>query len=338
MNITTAHGAMFAALFILWSSQGVASPNDTPTLQLRLDNDLLGGLEQDQGYSHGVLLQWGSASLPMPCATCEPTKIDRYLGWLQPEQFDNHRLFFHVRQMLFTPKDRDASELVLDDRPFAGALMLGGSYATRYQQYLRVTELQLGLVGPDTKSKEFQHAWHDSFGVDRFRGWRHQLSNEPVLQFTHEQRLRPWRYSIGGHWRTDAIYHAGLSVGNFATYANMGAEWRIGVRLPDDMGSSALRPVGDNLSSSSATSEAWRGHFFVALDGRWVVRDITLDGNTFQRSHRVDKRSFVADIGYGLAVEKGHWRLAFSRYHRSREFDGQKETPVYGSVSVARRF
>ncbi|WP_234884508.1 lipid A-modifier LpxR family protein, partial [Xanthomonas perforans] len=53
-------------------------------------------------------------------------------------------------------------------------------------------------------------------------------------------------------------------------------------------------------------------------------------------SHSVDKRPFVGDVGYGLAVMYGRWKFALARYHRTREFDTQRETPVYGSFTISR--
>lgn len=76
---------------------------------------------------------------------------------------------------------------------------------------------------------------------------------------------------------------------------------------------------------------------FLALDARWVLHDITLDGNTFRSSHSVDKRAMVADLGYGIAAYVGDWRVALARYHRTREFRGQKEVPVYGTITLGRR-
>lgn len=69
-----------------------------------------------------------------------------------------------------------------------------------------------------------------------------------------------------------------------------------------------------------------------------MLHDITLDGNTFKSSHSVDKRPLVADIGYGIVVHRGNWRFAFIRYHRTREFEGQQEVPVYGTITLGRRF
>ena len=101
-----------------------------------------------------------------------------------------------------------------------------------------------------------------------------------------------------------------------------------------------LRPAGENTTPLRAAgrSQGWAGHLFVAADARWVLRDISLDGNTFKSSHHVDKRALVADVGYGLAVTWAEWKFAFARYHRSREFRGQQEVPVYGSFTISRRF
>ncbi|MCU7370029.1 lipid A deacylase LpxR family protein [Paucibacter sp. O1-1] len=69
-----------------------------------------------------------------------------------------------------------------------------------------------------------------------------------------------------------------------------------------------------------------------------MLHDITLDGNTFKSSHSVEKRPTVADIGFGMAITRGPWKLAFARYHRTREFAGQRTVPVFGSVTLSRRF
>jgi hypothetical protein len=100
-----------------------------------------------------------------------------------------------------------------------------------------------------------------------------------------------------------------------------------------------LRPAGENTTAFQTLADGmWRSHLFLSLDARWVMRDITLDGNTFRNSHSVDKRPFVADIGYGIAADRGRWRIAFARYHRTREFAGQRQRPVFGSVTFPRGF
>jgi hypothetical protein len=258
---------------------------------------------------------------------------------LQPEGFDEQNMTIGFGQMMYTPNDKTRSDLIKDDRPFAGALMLSLGYNARRGDTLRTSQLRVGVVGPSSQARQVQNWWHDTVGVDRFNGWRHQLRDEPVLQLLHERRTRVIRQENVSGWGWDLTRHWGGSLGNFATYANVGGELRYGLRLPDDLGTAPLRPAGENTSPVRKTAGSnWNGHLFVALDGRWVLHDITLDGNTFKSSHSVDKRPFVADVGYGIAMTQGNWRIAIARYHRTREFRGQKEIPVYGTITVGRRF
>ena len=360
---TTARNRAFTRLVLSWlvlvGTPLVASAQETAqaacsesqvmplhtkgTLNLRIDNDMFGGLDQDQGYSNGFLLSWVSPNLVNyrddPCLPLLVRSLNRYLEFLQPGGFDEQNMIIGLGQLMYTPNDRQPSGLIADDRPFAGALLLSLGYNARRGDTLRTSQIRFGVVGPAAQARQTQNGWHDLIGVDRFQGWDHQLRNEAVVQLIHERRQRITRQIGSDDWGWDLTRHWGASLGNFATYANAGGEWRFGLRLPDDLGTAPLRPAGENTSPVHASRRgAWNSHLFVALDARWVLHDITLDGNAFKASHNVDKRPFVADIGYGMAVYLGSWRMAFARYHRSREFRGQKEVPVYGTITVSRRF
>ena len=140
-------------------------------------------------------------------------------------------------------------------------------------------------------------------------------------------------------WEIAARMAGQTVVGRLDRLGCLDSQISFGLRLPDDFGTAPLRPAGENNAPVRVLADfRWNGHLFVAVDARWVLYDITLDGNTFKSSHSVDKRPFVADVGYGIAVHRGHWRFAFARYHRSREFDGQHEVPVYGTVTLGRHF
>ena len=43
----------------------------------------------------------------------------------------------------------------------------------------------------------------------------------------------------------------------------------------------------------------------------------------------------VANIGYGVAWMLDRWKFAFARYHGTREFEGQQESPVFGSFTIS---
>lgn len=315
-----------------------------PVVSLRLDNDVLGGRRQDQNYTGGTIVTVRSPNLTDfvddPCLPRAFQSINRYLRWLQPAQVTDRNMVFSLAHLAFTPGDRLRTDVISEDRPYAAALLFSIGYNGRNQDDLQTTHLRLGIVGPAAQGERVQNVYHDTLGLKRFNGWNNQLRNEVVGQLAHERMHRWATESASRGWGSDLISHWGGSLGNYATHLNGGAELRFGWRLPDDFGSSSLRPAGENLAPNGAATEQtrWAGHLFMTIDARAVLRDITLDGNTFQTSHRVSKRHWVADMGFGFVVRSSHWKLTLGRYYRTREFDGQQELPAFGSISLSRRF
>ncbi|MCC8686180.1 lipid A deacylase LpxR family protein [Xanthomonas campestris pv. raphani] len=314
-----------------------------PAVNFRVDNDLFGGEDQDQGYSNGALLTLVSPNLvdytDDPCLPRTARWVNSYLERLHPGEFDQQNMVFSIGQAIFTPTDYTRRGVIPDDRPYAGILLASFGYNARNDAHLRTTQLQIGVVGPWAFAQEAQDAIHDALGDEKFQGWDNQLHNEPLINLVHE-RMRRWPGDAtvnADGWGWDAISHWGGSLGNMSTHLNAGGEVRFGWKLPDDFGSTPTRPAGENTAPSRlGRASGWSGHLFLTTDARWVIRDITLDGNTFRNSHSVDKRPFVGDVGYGLAVMYGRWKFAIARYHRTREFETQRETPVYGSFTISR--
>ena len=81
---------------------------------------------------------------------------------------------------------------------------------------------------------------------------------------------------------------------------------------------------------------AW--YFFAGLEGRYVARNIFLDGNTFADSHSVSKNPFVGEFQAGAAVTWGHLRLTFTHILRTREFEGQTQPDQFGAISLSTAF
>lgn len=311
-----------------------------PTVNFRIDNDLFG--KQDQGYSNGVQLTLVSPNLvdytDDPCLPRLARWLNRHLDALTPEGFEQQNMVVTFAHGIFTPTDYTRSDLIVEDRPYAAAFLIGLGYNARNGDHLRTTQLQFGIVGPSALGEQVQNEVHRILGDPRFEGWGNQLRDEPVIRLVHE-RMR--RFSPdNGIWGWDAITHYGGSLGNLATYANAGAELRFGRHLPNDFGSTPLRPAGENTAPtpSRQVGGPFGIHMFLTFDARWVLRDITLDGNTFKHSHSVDKKALVGEVGYGFALTKGRWKFALARYNRSREFEGQVEAPVFGSFTISRAF
>ena len=310
-----------------------------------IENDLFS--ETDQDYTSGLRF-----SLVSP-------DVESYLDEDLPDWVRrvNRRLrFFHGRhdglqrnvivslgQQIYTPEDLTRTDLIEDDRPYAGWLFFGVGYQTRDLDQLDTLELRMGVVGPAAFGQEAQDFIHELRGFEKFQGWDNQLDNELGLLAVWEHKRRQ-RFRAGERLGWDVIGHAGMALGNVRSHVNAGAEIRFGWSLPYDFGTSAIRPGGENSTPDSAWNprvlhqRRWGLHFFASFDARLVGQDIFLDGNTFRDSHQVAKESFVADAAVGFAVTFGGGRLSYAHIFRSREFARQDHSHSYGSLSFSYTF
>jgi hypothetical protein len=245
--------------------------------------------------------------------------------------------------MMYTPRDTNARELVMDDRPYAGWLYGGMAFHSRNYRVLDTFELQAGFTGKWSLAERSQDFIHSIWGIERANGWDNQIATEPgiVLVYDHKYRLVP-RLHFSRRWKADAIVHAGGAAGNVFTYMNGGVELRAGWNLPTDFGSALIRPGGDTTAPAdtmdvrySEDLNDYSAHVFVATSGRLVLHDVFLDGNIFRRSHSVDKIPVVVDIVLGASVVFRSFKLSYAHVFRSSEFDGQGEGVGFGSLSIS---
>lgn len=316
-----------------------------PTINVRIDNDTFASGEQDQGYTNGAVFTFVSPDLTDytddPCLPNLARWINSWMVGMPGPSPDQKNMVFSLSHLIYTPTDWTRSDIIQSDRPYAAILMASAGYNLRRGNTLETTQIQLGLVGPAALGEEVQDAVHNAIGADLFSGWRHQLRNEPLFGFVHErmQKYDPPSTNYVFDDRFDVITHWGGSIGNAFTHANAGAEIRFGPNLPDDFGSTPTRPAGENTAPGGfGRAQGFSWHVFASTDLKWVVRDITLDGNTFQSSHSVDKRPLVAEGGVGLVINYDDWKIAFARYWRTREFETQDESPRFGSFTISRSF
>lgn len=331
---------LFAAVFALFGSvAGFADDGDwSGTYSIQVENDRIA--QTDRHYTNGLRLSWISDK-----KSDGPMWVRDTLQFLYPlADIRSGRIGAAIGQNIYTPEDTNAVALVADDRPYAGwlygAASIHAETTRKFGQWaldsLDSVELSLGIVGPQAYAEETQNNWHDLIGVSRSNGWDNQLKNEPAVALFFQRKWRPEPVSIG-MFEIDAIPHAGGSLGNVFTLANLGATLRFGQQLGLDYGPPQIRP---SLSGLTAVEEAdglgW--YFFVGGEGRAVLRNIFLDGNSFADSHSVDKKSFVGNFQLGLSLTYSGYRLAFSHVFLSKEFDEQRRSDRYGTLTLSKRF
>ena len=200
------------------------------------------------------------------------------------------------------------------------------------------------VVGPWSLAEESQRLVHDIRNLKSPQGWDNQLNNEPGIELIYENKRKVLRSSNATGFGYDVITHAGGALGNIFTYLNVGGEVRLGWNLPGDYGTSIIRPGGDTNAPTSVndprlTSRETIGvYFFGSISGRLVLRDIFLDGNSFSRSHAIDKENFVGDAVVGASLTLRNWKLSYAQALRSPEFLGQHGTHNFGSISLSYTF
>ncbi|MFT5793913.1 MAG: lipid A 3-O-deacylase, partial [Saprospiraceae bacterium] len=224
-------------------------------------------------------------------------------------------------------------------------LFVSLGYQTRTDLQLDTLETRFGVVGPAALGQQAQDLVHDLRGFKKFQGWDNQLANEPGVMFIweHKRKMRPVYYD-NSRFGFDVIGHSGIALGNVATYVNFGAEVRLGWSIPDDFGTAALRPGGDNSAPYSVWDPSrkgrrqWGVHAFASVDTQLVGRDIFLDGNSFTDSHSVNKKYIVAEGALGISFIYGGTKISYATIFRSKEYDLQPNYHSYGSIAFSYTF
>ena len=318
-------------------------PEDSWTFTFRFENDLFAGT--DKSYTNGIKLSWISPDLPWFHESDDlpdwGKAIVKRLPFSDIEDLQRN-IVFSAGQNMYTPDNTRTTDLITDDRPYAGWLYAGAAFHNKNYRRLDTIEVQLGVVGPWSFAEESQNLVHEIRGIDEAQGWDNQIKNEPgiVLLYEHKDRiLTPKTLSGFGF---DAITHYGGALGNIYTYANAGMEIRFGWNLPTDFGTSLIRPGGDTNAPADTkdpryqqTVHGFSLHAFAAATGRLVLRDIFLEGNTFRGSHSVDKELLVGDFIVGASLIFDSLKLSYAQVFRTREFEEQDGSHNFGSVSIS---
>jgi hypothetical protein len=267
------------------------------------------------------------------------------IPWLASSAKDlGYKVGAAVGQNIYTPTDIHTSDPQPDDRPYAawlyGSLMFQAENPAN--DVLRIVEIQFGMVGPSALGRQVQNGWHNVIGVRHAEGWDNQLHNEPGLVLTWERRYRIKRVTLS-ETRLSAEFLAGggISAGNVDTSARAGCTLRGGWQIPSDFGPDMIRAGGGDFVAVTRSS----CYLYGAALGRAVARNIFLDGNTWRSSMSVDKRPLVADFDAGLVIRMP-WRLGslrglqvtYAQDYRTKEFYGQKQRDVFGSITLSSLF
>ena len=306
------------------------APKREWAVSVRWENDTFGGT--DQFYTDGIALGISHTG---------PSWLDPLADWL-PWGEGRRTVGYDVAQGMFTPSDKDLNPPDPKDRPYAGILAFGLTLHVEKEASYHGLKFVTGVVGPSSQAKETQDLVHDLIGHSRSQGWDYQLENEPIFNFAYEYRHK---FQLTGQregWSAEALPLAGGWLGNMLTQGEVGGLLRAGYNMPDDFGPSLVRGMGfmppPRNTGPSAAEAGWGFSVYGGAFGNFVLRDTTLDGNTWEDSPSVDKKFFVPAAGVGMSVGNRRIQVSFSYVFWGKEFEGQQDYSKFGSLSIGYLF
>ena len=310
------------------------------TFTVYWENDAFAGT--DRNYTNGLRFTW---STPYTLDQHDPGLPRWSKPWLQllpgSEMGQRRAGSLSFGQSIYTPTDIGRAEPDPDDRPYAGYTYLAATFHQRTAALKTSWEFQFGVVGPLSLAEEFQGWNHDLLGNGRAQGWDRQLRNEPGVELICERHWLLLHAPGDRGLNFDLIPHLGGRLGNINTSVNLGGEIRLGWNLPQSFGTCPIRGGCESNSAFNDTAARPVGtgfggvHFFVAGDGRAVIHDIFLDGNTWADSPSVEREVLVADLMAGIALRYGRVTATYSYVYRTKEFKTQANQQLYGALSIA---
>ena len=340
-TLAAASGSFLAALGIFVpqraAGEATASPTNALTAAkrewaaaLRWENDAFGGT--DRFYTDGVAVGVSHTG---------PSWMDPVADWL-PWGQGRRTVGYDVAQAMFTPKNKDLNPPDPNDRPYAGILAFGLSLHVEKTNSYHGLKFITGVLGPWSLAEEMQDAVHSLIGSGKAQGWDYQLHNEPIFNFLYEYRHK---FRLAGErerWSVEALPFGGGWLGNMLTQGQIGGIARFGYNMPDDFGPTLVRGMDfmppPRRDPQRRSKSDWGFSFYGGVMGNLVLRDITLDGNTFKDSPSVDKKWFVPAAGVGLSVGNRRFQTSFSYIFWGKEFEGQAQNEKFGSISVSYLF
>jgi hypothetical protein len=313
-------------------------PKERGTLRFQIANDALTG--SDDYFSNGWIISWNSRG------------ADRWEdlapGWLSgaieampfmsgdPSQ---KRITLAITQLIFTPSDIENPELIVDDVPYAGALLFALSCSRQDPDSLTAWQIVTGMVGPASLAEETQDYVHTVIRTPVAEGWSHQLDDEFILNIHCQHKRKFLKAGNPDGWGFELGGVAAAAVGNLTTQVDAGIEIRAGWRMPpgfdpDPIGRAVLTHgyLGDRVENPISV------HLFASAAARGWARFIFLDGNTWKESHDVERNTWTAVFGGGVTAACYRFRVTLELGATSQPAEGAGGFESFGGLALAYTF
>ncbi len=298
---------------------------------LTFQNDVFVG--EDDGYTNGLGFTFGQGPFLEFSDESLPGVLNYLTKKLYVRTMPNKvrgvaHMFF---QQMQTPEDITATELQVDDAPYAGLLSTQTIMYAWDKNMSDQFSIFLGLVGPLSFAEEAQIAIHRAIGADRPEGWQHQLRNEPVFRL-EARRVVKLKRNYSGRFGYDILGLGTVGFGNLMSNAQAGLAVRWGSNLEFTHATFSLQT--DRQVNSLSLSPTNDFFLYAGVDTGIVFNDILVDGNTFTDSHSVPLENVQIDATVGAVVKYGNLSYVFQLSSLNSRTSASNERENFGALSV----
>lgn len=296
-------------------------------VSFRWENDAAG--RTDENYSNGISLGYVYSGSGL---------LGRIWDWLGVQ--DGVRYSgFDLGQIMVTPVDTDLPVPDPEDRPYVGMLYGSASTLLRRGNLLHGLKFVTGVVGPASQADEVQAWFHELIGDKKARGWAYQLHNEPIFNLVYEHRRKYPLLSENSSWSADLIPVGSAMLGNVLIQTQAGLQVRFGYQVPDNFGTTLIRGFGSmpyaRPRANGESEPRWGAYVFASGSGVAVARNLSLDGNTFEDSPRVEKTPFFLTGEFGLSLWTRWCEVTASFVWWGEEFKNQARPSRFGALALS---
>ncbi|MFZ3230368.1 MAG: lipid A deacylase LpxR family protein [Pseudobdellovibrio sp.] len=313
----------------------LGTPGQAFGFSVENDARVMGGPGSDQAYTNGFKFSYSYSENQVPeWANATVKKYDYFKSELNHTKIN---FGLALAQQIYSPANTGTNEFIPDDRRYAAWTYLGFSSQIKTLVHANLIELDIGLVGPSAYGEQVQNTFHKQIKSSLANGWVHQLSDEPTLQLSYQQKLKFFEISNKSGKYFDAIPYYGLGLGNVHIGSHLGGLLRLGISLPDDFGPSRLSASdGESFVAPKTYTESFLKniYIFTGFRGNAVAHDIFLDGNTFRPNRTVHKKVFTLENEFGVGFQYDHWNIVWRFVSRTPEFEERQKYNSFASVNI----
>lgn len=283
------------------------------------DNDLYTSWENDQYYTNGLELYY------------------RYLGNHKSPKVAKRITEFRMGQYIYNPQSAVASDINVNDRPFAGYLFAeAGVNKFFVNEDVLKMNFQVGVVGPEAQAEEVQEGLHNLVGYKKVKGWEHQIHTAAGLQANmfYSKKILDSKFNQ----KVDFHVWGDINAGTIWMGASAGITGRVSLK-------STLAPMYDSALHGAALFREKEKYekselfLFFSPAINFQEYDATIQGNRFKDRERnpvtfpILPWRFNGEIG--VKWRKQNWNFSYSVNYRGKELSNNVITGYYyGSINI----